>query len=68
MVLMVFRPQGLLPVRQKLLTYGRELYVAARRTIKAQDSELHDTSHHRTGRGSTGRGSTGPDSTAKEQA
>ncbi len=31
MVLMIFRPQGLLPVRQKLLTYGRELYVAARR-------------------------------------
>jgi branched-chain amino acid transport system permease protein len=31
MVLMVFRPQGLIPVRQKLLTYGRELYVAARR-------------------------------------
>lgn len=38
MVLMVFRPQGLLPVRQKLLTYGRELYVAARRTIRQQDS------------------------------
>lgn len=31
MVLMIFRPQGLIPVRQKLLTYGRELYVAARR-------------------------------------
>ena len=68
MVLMVFRPQGLLPVRQKLLTYGRELYVAARRTIKAQDSELHDGAHHRTGRGSTGHDSTGHDSTAKEQA
>ena len=26
MVLMIFRPQGLIPVRQKLLTYGRELY------------------------------------------
>ena len=31
MILMVFRPQGLIPVRQKLLTYGRELFVAARR-------------------------------------
>jgi branched-chain amino acid transport system permease protein len=31
MVLMIFRPQGLIPVRQKLLAYGRELYVAARR-------------------------------------
>jgi len=30
-VLMIFRPQGLFPARQKLLTYGRELYVAARR-------------------------------------
>jgi branched-chain amino acid transport system permease protein len=30
MVLMVFRPQGLIPVRQKLLAYGRELFVAAR--------------------------------------
>jgi branched-chain amino acid transport system permease protein len=34
MVLMIFRPQGLIPVRQKLLTYGRELYVAARRRSK----------------------------------
>ncbi|PFG34077.1 branched-chain amino acid ABC transporter permease [Sanguibacter antarcticus] len=33
-VLMVFRPQGLIPVRQKLLTYGRELYVTARRTVR----------------------------------
>jgi len=31
MVLMIFRPQGLIPVRQKLLAYGRQLYVAARR-------------------------------------
>ncbi len=31
MVLMIFRPQGLIPVRQKLLTYGRQLFVAARR-------------------------------------
>ncbi|GII99883.1 amino acid/amide ABC transporter membrane protein 2 (HAAT family) [Sediminihabitans luteus] len=29
-LLMIFRPQGLFPARQKLLTYGRELYVAAR--------------------------------------
>ena len=34
-VLMIFRPQGLIPVRQKLLAYGRELYVAARRTAQA---------------------------------
>jgi len=34
-VLMIFRPQGLIPVRQKLLAYGRELYVAARRTARA---------------------------------
>ena len=34
MVLMIFRPQGLIPVRQKLLTYGRELFVAARRRSK----------------------------------
>jgi branched-chain amino acid transport system permease protein len=39
MVLMVFRPQGLIPVRQKLLTYGRELYVAARR--RRLDEEDH---------------------------
>ncbi|MBD8078567.1 branched-chain amino acid ABC transporter permease [Cellulosimicrobium arenosum] len=31
-VLMIFRPQGIIPARQKLLTYGRELYVAARRS------------------------------------
>jgi branched-chain amino acid transport system permease protein len=31
MILMIFRPQGLIPARQKLLTYGRQLYVAARR-------------------------------------
>ncbi|WP_083941990.1 branched-chain amino acid ABC transporter permease [Sanguibacter suarezii] len=34
MVLMVFRPQGLIPVRQKLLAYGREIYLAARRTAR----------------------------------
>lgn len=32
---MIFRPQGLIPVRQKLLAYGRELYVAARRAAQA---------------------------------
>jgi branched-chain amino acid transport system permease protein len=40
MVLMIFRPQGLIPVRQKLLTYGRELYVAARRRSKAEEAEI----------------------------
>jgi branched-chain amino acid transport system permease protein len=40
MVLMIFRPQGLIPVRQKLLTYGRELYVAARRKPKPEDAEV----------------------------
>ena len=39
MVLMVFRPQGLIPVRQKLLTYGRELYVAARRTMHRTEAD-----------------------------
>jgi branched-chain amino acid transport system permease protein len=39
MVLMIFRPQGLLPARQKLLTFGRQLYVAARRAAgRKQDS------------------------------
>jgi len=40
MVLMIFRPQGLIPVRQKLLTYGRELYVAARRRSKEEQAEV----------------------------
>jgi len=40
MVLMIFRPQGLIPVRQKLLTYGRELYVAARRRSKDEQAEV----------------------------
>lgn len=30
-VLMIFRPQGLFPVRQKLLAYGRQIYQAVRR-------------------------------------
>ncbi|NNG34530.1 branched-chain amino acid ABC transporter permease [Nakamurella aerolata] len=29
-VLMIFRPQGLIPVRQKLMTYGRQIWLAAR--------------------------------------
>ncbi|MGS0688735.1 branched-chain amino acid ABC transporter permease [Nakamurella sp. GG22] len=40
MVLMIFRPQGLIPVRQKLLTYGRELYVAARRRRATEQPEV----------------------------
>ncbi len=40
MVLMIFRPQGLIPVRQKLLTYGRELYVAARRRRVVEQPEV----------------------------
>ena len=35
MVLMIFRPQGLFPARQKLLTYGRGMYQAARRAALA---------------------------------
>ncbi|MFI9510963.1 branched-chain amino acid ABC transporter permease [Nocardia sp. NPDC052566] len=30
-VMMILRPQGLFPVRQKLLTYGRQVYQAVRR-------------------------------------
>ncbi|MBF6330025.1 branched-chain amino acid ABC transporter permease [Nocardia transvalensis] len=30
-VVMIFRPQGLFPVRQQLLTYGRQIYRAVRR-------------------------------------
>jgi branched-chain amino acid transport system permease protein len=40
MVLMIFRPQGLIPVRQKLLMYGRELYVAARRRGREEHAEV----------------------------
>ena len=36
-VLMIFRPQGLLPARQKLLAYSRQLYQAARRAALASD-------------------------------
>ncbi|WP_067829492.1 branched-chain amino acid ABC transporter permease [Nocardia inohanensis] len=31
-VVMIFRPQGLFPARQKLLAYGRQVYRAVRRT------------------------------------
>nr|WP_284294979.1 branched-chain amino acid ABC transporter permease [Luteimicrobium album] len=34
-ILMIFRPQGLLPARQKLLAYSRQLYQAARRVALA---------------------------------
>jgi len=36
MVLMIFRPQGLIPVRQKLLANGRELFVAARKRSRRE--------------------------------
>ncbi|GAB2555853.1 branched-chain amino acid ABC transporter permease [Nocardia heshunensis] len=32
-VLMIFRPQGLFPARQKLLAYGRQVYRAVRRPV-----------------------------------
>jgi branched-chain amino acid transport system permease protein len=35
MVLMIFRPQGLFPARQKLLAFGREVYVVARKAALA---------------------------------
>ncbi|MBF6066230.1 branched-chain amino acid ABC transporter permease [Nocardia terpenica] len=34
-VVMIFRPQGLFPVRQKLLAYGRQVYKVVRRPIPA---------------------------------
>ncbi|MBF6174298.1 branched-chain amino acid ABC transporter permease [Nocardia blacklockiae] len=34
-VVMIFRPQGLFPVRQKLLAYGRQVYQAVRRPAAA---------------------------------
>ncbi|AQA20972.1 branched-chain amino acid transport system / permease component family protein [Rhodococcus sp. MTM3W5.2] len=37
-VLMIFRPQGLFPARQKLLAYGRQIYQAVRRPSDAQGS------------------------------
>ncbi|MGK8504952.1 branched-chain amino acid ABC transporter permease [Nocardia asiatica] len=35
-VMMILRPQGLFPVRQKLLTYGRQVYQAVRRPAAAE--------------------------------
>lgn len=34
-VVMIFRPQGLFPARQKLLAYGRQVYRAVRRPVAA---------------------------------
>jgi len=42
-VLMIFRPQGLLPARQKLLAYSRQLYQAARRAALAGDGGARRT-------------------------
>ena len=36
MTLMIFRPQGLFPARQKLLTYSREVYRSARRAMRGE--------------------------------
>ncbi|MFF0544812.1 branched-chain amino acid ABC transporter permease [Nocardia thailandica] len=35
-VMMILRPQGLFPARQKLLTYGRQVYQAVRRPARAE--------------------------------
>ncbi|GAB2666574.1 branched-chain amino acid ABC transporter permease [Nocardia goodfellowii] len=35
-VMMILRPQGLFPVRQKLLTYGRQVYQAVRRPAQPE--------------------------------
>ena len=43
MVLMIFRPQGLFPARQKLLTYGRDVYAAARRAATALTHRTEET-------------------------
>ena len=40
MTLMIFRPQGLFPARQKLLSYGREVYVVARKAALAAAGRL----------------------------
>ncbi len=37
MVLMIFRPQGLIPVRQKLLAMGRQFYRVAKAPADASD-------------------------------
>lgn len=64
MVLMVFRPQGLLPARQKLLTYGRELYAVARRTILGTDAAASGKGGGATGGGTPGDGTNGGGSAA----
>lgn len=45
MVLMIFRPQGLIPVRQKLLTYGRQLWKAVKVPVSGAevDTKLDTT-------------------------
>ncbi|WP_280236108.1 branched-chain amino acid ABC transporter permease [Nocardia cyriacigeorgica] len=35
-VMMILRPQGLFPVRQKLLAYGRQIYLAVRRPLRGE--------------------------------
>ncbi|BAW05896.1 branched-chain amino acid ABC transporter permease [Nocardia seriolae] len=37
-VVMIFRPQGLFPARQKLLAYGRQVYRVVRRPVAAQST------------------------------
>jgi len=44
-VLMIFRPQGLFPARQKLLTYSREVYVAARKAALTVSSHAGHAGH-----------------------
>ncbi|NEW44169.1 hypothetical protein, partial [Nocardia cyriacigeorgica] len=34
--LRTLRPQGLFPVRQKLLAYGRQIYLAVRRPLRGE--------------------------------
>jgi branched-chain amino acid transport system permease protein len=43
MVLMIFRPQGLFPARQKLMAYSRPVYVAARHAALAAAGLLKPT-------------------------
>jgi len=38
-VLMIFRPQGLFPVRQKLLAYGRQVFLAVRKVKPREPAE-----------------------------
>ncbi len=39
-VLMIFRPQGLLPVRQKLLAYGRQVFLAVHKVKPSEPAEV----------------------------